>query len=344
MRTCLVLSLVFAAAACGDDEPPLTDATSLACPHPGDLPFRMMSRGFARSQNEQLAAEQPRSKDEASDTLGNPGGRVASIYLDDAQPSAAGSIRYRGVKARTQATGGLFSKPLQGERVSLWFYDQGAAAWTAIGRTETDQSGGYELPDTGFVAPNLQPIYAMLEADGSCAEHHDFLVPPGTKVIVTDIDGTLTLNDNELLMEIVDEGYVQVMMGAAARLTNAWAAKRYPVIYLTARPHLLRNETQVWLRDQGFAPGPMITSNGSPDAAVYKTAWLRRMITELGWVPVAVYGNAATDITAYEAAGIPKDRTFIVGELAGMSGTVAIPNLDFSQHISTFVAAQPDNN
>ena len=39
MRTLLLLLL----AACGGtDEPPLTDATALACPSPGNLPFRLM--------------------------------------------------------------------------------------------------------------------------------------------------------------------------------------------------------------------------------------------------------------------------------------------------------------
>jgi phosphatidate phosphatase PAH1 len=65
------------------------------------------------------------------------------------------------------------------------------------------------------------------------------------------------------------------------------------------------------------------------------------MFTTFGWVPVAAYGNATTDITAYENAGIPKDVTFIIGEYAGTSGTVAIPNDDYTDHIATFVEAQP---
>jgi len=34
---------------------------------------------------------------------------------------------------------------------------------------------------------------------------------------------------------------------------------------------------------------------------------------------------------------------FIVGPLAGMSGTQPIANLDFTDHIATYVAAQPAN-
>jgi phosphatidate phosphatase PAH1 len=66
------------------------------------------------------------------------------------------------------------------------------------------------------------------------------------------------------------------------------------------------------------------------------------MIQSFGWNVVAAYGNASTDITAYENAGIPKTQTFIVGPLAGSGGTVPIDNMDFAQHIQTYVDAQPN--
>ena len=68
------------------------------------------------------------------------------------------------------------------------------------------------------------------------------------------------------------------------------------------------------------------------------------MVTDFGWVPFAAYGNADTDITAYANVSIPLDHTFIIGTEGGNGGTVAIPNLDYTQHIATFIAAQPDNN
>ena len=338
----LAFTFVVVAACGGDDGPPLTDATSLACPQPGDLPFHTPTTGFVRSENKTLATAQTRSKDEASDTIGNPNGPIASIYLAPNTAPATGSISYRGAKARTLTSGGLFSKPLPGEHVSLWTYDGGA--WMSLGKATTADDGTYELPDTGYVAANGQPIYSMLDADGSCAEHYDYLFPPGTKVVISDIDGTLTLDDQQLLNQIPDETYVPKLMGAADKLTQAWAMKGYVVIYLTARPHVFRPETRVWLRDFGFPTGPLITANDVGDAAPYKTMWLQRMLTTFGWTAVAAYGNADTDITAYENAGIPKAQTFIVGPLAGNRGTVAIPNMDFTAHIASFVAAQPNNH
>jgi LNS2-like protein (lipin/Ned1/Smp2) len=339
-----VLPLLALLAACSDSGPALTSATSLSCPAPGALPFRMSSSGFRKSVNEMLVADDPHNKDEASDTLGNPGGATASVYLaDDQQPQAA-PVAYHGTKARTPRNDGLQQTPLVGENVSLWFYDTGKMMWQSVGRTTTDSNGVYDLPSTGFVAPNREPVYAMLEADGSCAEHFDLLLASGAKVVVTDIDGTLTASDNELLLQIADDTHVPQMMGAADKLLVAWAMKGYPVVYLTARPHLLRPETRGWLEQLGFPVGPLITENGGESGDdVYKTLWLDRLVHDFGWTVVAAYGNAPTDITAYENAGIAKDRTFIVGSFGGSRGTVAIENNDYTQHIASFVAAQPAN-
>jgi len=329
-------------AACSDPEIALTNATSLICPKPGALPFRMMSSGYRTSINRTIATDGPRVKDEASDTIGNPGGKIASVYLADDQAPSAGPVDYRGAKARTALENGAAATPLEGENVSLWYFAD--TGWTSLGRSKTDANGTYDVPDTGLVAPNGAPVYAMLEADGSCAEHFNYLFPAGSKVVVTDIDGTLTHDDGELLLQLGDVTHVPKMMGAADKLLQAWAAKGYPIVYLTARPHKYRVESRGWLEGIGFPAGPLITQNGGKTADVYKTLWMQRMIQTFGWNVVAAYGNADTDITAYENAGIAKNQTFIVGDLPDPRGAVAIPNFDFTQHIASYVATQPANH
>ncbi len=340
MRT---VALVLLVGACSSDPslPPLTHDTTLKCPMPGDLPFRTASTGFQVAQNEQLAADDPRSKDEASDTIGNPDGPIANLYIPDTDAAATGPVAYHGVKSRTKINQGLFGNPLAGERVSLWSYD--GSAWASIGATTTDANGAYDLPATGYTAANKHPVYSMLEADGSCAEHFTTLLPPGSKVVVTDIDGTLTVDDAQSIDQIPDATYVPIEMGSAHQLIQAWDAKNYPIIYLTARPNTLRVESRVWLRDQGFPTGALITAVMTEEASAYKTAWLERIVTQFGWDVVAAYGNADTDITAYNNAGIPKDQTFIVGPLAGTDGTQPIDGMDFAAHIASYVAAQPGN-
>lgn len=337
MRRVVLVALL---TACGDsNEPPLTDATSLQCPTPGDLPFRLGSRGFQRSTNADRAMTDVRFKDEASDVIGNPGGPIANVYLDDAASPSGAAIELAGKKARTKPSQGLFSNAFPGENVSLWFYD---GAWSELARGKTDDDGLYSF--TIEVTPqNGAPVYAMLEADGSCASHEAFLLPPGSNIIVTDIDGTLTASDNELIEQLVDETDVPAMKIAADTLIQTWAEKGYPIVYLTARPHELDHDTRTWLDMLGFPPGPVITENGNQPADEYKTRWLERLIDDFGWVPVAAYGNADTDIAAYANAGIALDRTFIIGPEAGNGGTVAIPNDDYTQHITDFVEMQPDN-
>jgi hypothetical protein len=338
-----LLCLALVAACSGSSEPPLTDATSLRCPTPGNLPFRLASSGFQTSAGRTIGAQDPRNKDQASDTLGNPGGAVASVYLADDQSPAAGPIDYHGVKARNPANDGTSDTLIAGENVSLWFHDTGKAAWQSVGRGQTDRFGEYDLPATGLVAPNGQPVYAMLEADGSCAAHFDHLYPRGERVVVTDIDGTLTLSDSELVKQLSSDSYVPLLMPAADQLVQAWAAKGYPVVYLTARPHLYRAETRAWFEARSLPDGPLVTENGGETPDGYKTLWLQRMIQGFGWQVVAAYGNADTDITAYENAGIDKTRTFIVGPMGGSRGTVAITGMDYTQHIASFVAGQPMN-
>ena len=340
MRALLPL---LALAACSSSETPLTHATSLECPAPGALPFRLSTSGFQKSTNQTLASDDPRNKDQASDTLGNPSGASASVYLADDQQPGTTAIDYHGLKARTAPANGYQSTALISENVSLWRFDAAATAWKSLGSAKTDGNGQYDLPSTGFIAANGEPVYAMLEADGSCAVHYDYLLAPGSKVVVTDIDGTLTADDGELLSQIASITYVPKMMGAADQLMKAWANKHYPIIYLTARTHVLRAESRLWLDDLGFPTGPLITANGGKNDDVYKTLWLERLVQSFGWNIVAAYGNADTDITAYENAGIAKDHTFIVGPMAGSRGTVAIANGDFTAHISGFVASQPAN-
>jgi hypothetical protein len=328
-------------AACSSDpEPPLTKATSLDCPFPGALPFRTATTGFQQSVNKMTADMEIQSKDEASDTLGNPGGVSASVFIDDAASPAAGPIAYHGIKARTTPTGGLLSDPLPSEDVSLWYYDATAAKWQAEGSAKTDDAGRYDITPSGFTAPTGAPAYAMLEADGSCAASYNYLYPAGTKVVVIDIDGTLTLDDNEVISQLADETYVPKMMNAANTMTQAWAKLGYPVIYLTARAHTLRPESRGWLTGQQFADGPLITEGSNKTADVYKTLWLTRMTQDFGWSVLAAYGNADTDITAYGNVAIPLDHTFIIGPLAGNGGTTAIPNMDYTQHIHDFVSVQ----
>ena len=164
--------------------------------------------------------------------------------------------------------------------------------------------------------------FTVVEGDATCAIHGVFQWPAGTEVVITDIDGTMTFSDDELFKQIDDGAYVPLQNASADALMNAWSKKGYEIVYLTARPHLFRAETRRWLSDLGFPTGPVITANSlvfGDSAREYKGAWVKRLTNDLGWDIVAAYGNAESDIQAYEDAAIPKGITFIVGEFAGKS-------------------------
>ena len=55
----------------------------------------------------------------------------------------------------------------------------------------------------------------------------------------------------------------------------------------------------------------------------YKAAFLLELMGK-GFTVYAAYGNAASDIYAYEVAAIPKQRTYILGSRGGDDGTVAL--------------------
>ena len=322
-----------------------SDATSLACPRPGPLPFELESSGWADPANEKRAELEERDKDETSDRLGNDGSS-AITYDSLTVASSAPTPLYAGKKARAPKTSGLESNGLAGEFVSLWKYDAEAATWASLARQQTDATGEYSFAlDASLGLAPGEAVYAVLEADGSCAPHYDYLLPAGTKFILTDIDGTMTLSDEELFNQIADGSYDPRENDSASVLMNTWADKGYPIVYLTARPHTFRAETRAWLDSHAFPVGPVISANSlvfDESAREYKGAWVNRMLGDFGWQVIAAYGNATSDIDAYEDAGIPKDITFIVGPEAGAAGTMGIDGNNYSSHIADFVTPYAD--
>jgi hypothetical protein len=329
----------------GDDSGGELPRALLSCPQPGDLPFELASDSFENAASDTVVSENSRFKDEGSDMLGNPGGPYGYTRMPVTADVADDLDIFVGVRARTTNDEGLFSTPIADEWVSLWQFDQDAETWGEAERVRTNDAGQYNVSS---VTPNPdpgQPIYAILEGDGTCVAHYSYLLEPGAKFIVTDIDGTLTLDDQELFNQIADGSYVPQENGSAQRLLSLWSDKGYEIVYLTARPHEFRAESRKWLDDLGYPAGPMISANNlvfGQSAREYKGAWIRRLTQDFGWNVVAAYGNADSDIQAYEDGGIPKDITFIVGPEAGSFETQAILDNDFSAHIEEFVEPYPD--
>ncbi len=327
----------------GEPPDPNFDPIVLACPLPDSLPFETQTTGWQNPAAEMVAAANSRYKEESSDILGNPGGLLAYTTMPEADAPGADLRIFEGRRRRTTNDDGLQGEALAGENVSLWSYD--GSSWSELARTTTDDDGAYSFADVPLSANPHQAHYAILEADQSCSPHYTFTLEPGTKVILTDIDGTLTLSDDEQGMQIADGMYDPLEKGSAALLMQTWADKGYEIVYLTGRAHVLRTDTRVWLREHGFPAGPLITAPTlafGEAARTYKSTWVTRQLNDFGWEITAAYGNADSDIDAFADGGIAKEITFIIGENAGADDTQPIADDDYADHITSYVEAQPD--
>jgi len=150
---------------------------------------------------------------------------------------------------------------------------------------------------------------------------------PCQVAIVTDIDETLTLSDQEWIQQLVDHSYDPVARPDAVTLFQGYADLGYRVRYVTARGEDMADDqaralTQAWLEAQGFPlvdpAEDLVLSEGigafGGDAAAYKTATLDAWVAD-GWTHPYAYGNADTDVEAF-ATAVPAEHLFVVGELA----------------------------
>lgn len=296
---------------------------SLACPTPGPLPFTTHSNAFENATTQDLLDDNALVAHENLDLVG---------ALDNPQVITGRMAR---------ATNLLAPVAIAGEWVSLWTFRE---EWIALGRAHTDDDGRYSFPiaTADRFDAGEHVTYAVLEGNGECAQHGVFLWPEDKQIVVTDIDGTLTLSDNELIKQLGNPSYDPVENTGASELGNAWNDKGYPFVGVTARPHSLRTLTQSWLATHTLPTAPLVSADAfAKDARVFKAEALQAMLDD-GWQIVAAYGNAITDIQAYDDVGIDKTVTFIIGEKAGQKDTVAIPDNDYTDHINTYVSAYPD--
>lgn len=169
--------------------------------------------------------------------------------------------------------------------------------------------------------------------------------------IVTDIDETLTTDDAEWIHQIIDADYDPAMRPDADTLMNGYYDLGYRVYYVTARGEELslldgtpaREATEAWLEAHGFpyrsedvflAEGLGETGDGAVD---YKAG----VLTELAAAGVSLvwaYGNADSDIEAYQRFGLADDHIFLVGDLAGEYGVQPIPTEDaYTNHLADFL-------
>lgn len=174
-------------------------------------------------------------------------------------------------------------------------------------------------------------------------------------VVVTDVDETLTTSDLENVRQLLDPSYDQKERADASETFSAYRAKGYWLVYVTARPEPLvlrdgrpyRQATLDWFDAHGF-PHPEDASSTyfapDPFSGLVPRSYKGEVIDALqdaGFEVDYAYGNASTDFQAFADAGIPLDRTFSIGKLAGWGGTTPILDGGYTGHLATFLPTVP---
>jgi hypothetical protein len=303
--------------------PPAPSArTPTRCPE--DLPTLGKAEGFERSRTVAWTVSQGAPNHRARDVVTVPGAPAWAIA----------KFAY-----------GVADKDLKEEKVTVWWRGTDCR-WQALLTEKTSREDDHDAVDG--VKDDGGRIFAPLPAlpvgrhrllfdvhgDRSHAEATVTVVAPGTQVVLFDIDGTLTIDDAQILKQIEakarGERYTPLMWDGAPAVAQRWAERGYLVVYVSARPDVVFAETREWLVAKGFPPGPVLLTDklrqAIPGERVhkYKSEVVTGLVGRAKVSLVAAYGNASTDIAVYAEAGIPKAKTFIVGPHAGKDGTQAI--------------------
>jgi hypothetical protein len=243
---------------------------------------------------------------------------------------------------RAKLTYGVVSKDLEDEDVLVVLDD--CTGWRSLGRATTNDDGRVQ------VAAPMLPVGAyevkfQVAGDQSVTTSVLWVLPAGTRFVVSDVDATLTTSDAELAEQIF-AGLVPPAYPMAAELMAAHAERGHVVMYLTGRPYWLSEMTRDWLAEKQLPPGPLRVTDSNSDmlptegsVGAFKRAQLAELVAA-GFVIDAAYGNATTDISAYLGIGLDPARVWIIGAHAGERGTHAVSE-SWSQRAGEVAASAP---
>ncbi len=264
---------------------------------------------------------------------GTPNHRVRDQVVS---PGEATSLRVR-------FTYGVFDADMPDEDAEVWL--RRCPGWELLGTVTTDSDGIAWAQMPTDLPKGEYAVRFMLLGDGTTAEGMLAVWPAGTQAVVTDLDGTMTTDDWQAWQDVLGLGSAD-MYPEANTAMDLWAAKGYRLLYLTARPQLVSRYSRQWLADQRFASGPlMLSEDGTPwnSTDAEKVAFKGGRLIEIASKGVfwrAAYGNATTDIEAYDDAAIPKADTYIIGPNAGVDDTQPLSD-GYGDHLPT-IGGYPD--
>lgn len=232
------------------------------------------------------------------------------------------------------------SKDLEDEEVTAEV--MAGKRWHRLGTRRTDSDGRvrFEVPGRLLRKPGAVRYRMTVAGDRTSTGALIYVWAPGTRVVVFDIDGTLTPGDREIIKRAVWGSAVAVRPGAADVVRHWIKRQAIKPVYLTGRPYLFSADTRAWLERHGFPPGPLITADSlrqvipsTAGVGKFKETWLKQLKSEQKLDIIAAYGNADTDVCAFARAGIAPKASYIFGE-----GERKCEGFDAANTITDFVA------
>lgn len=261
--------------------------------------------------------------------LGEPHHRVRDMLFTPGEPQ----------RIHGKFTYSTTDKDLHGETVVLFVQRDCASGWTQLGEAATTEDGEhptvdgvednggriyFDIPASKELGLGRHRVRAVVAGDGTFADGFIDVVPAGTRVVVSDVDGTLTSSELIEAAGFLTDTIPETHAGAPEAF-QALAAKGYRFMYLTARPELLTERTRAFLAQRGFPPGVVHTATASTgalasaDAAKLKSNELG-LLKAKGLVASFGFGNKTSDSDAYvSAVSDEKHRIFfqIDGDFSG---------------------------
>lgn len=237
----------------------------------------------------------------------------------------------------------VLHKDLEGEYVHVYITGSGMNSWQHVGRYTTD-SDGKVYANLGVRPVGDYQVRMVVEGDLSSVSGYLTVVEPGRQAVLFDVDGTLTISDFEAYADYAGVK-TAAPYGYATQTVNAYKAKGYQIIYLTARPYWVTRDAREWFDKMGilrwhYRSNPYGDGPIPPNTQQHKTDYVKYLRNVVGLDIIRAYGNATTDIAAYADGGIPKAQTYIIGEHAGKEGTQPVTG-DYTHHYSTVVVNTP---
>ncbi len=277
------------------DPPPIDGTSSLAVP---DLQC-------AGAPDAGPAGELRHTRSSLITALGSPRHRGLDLVATPAvaRQVLAGSISYT-----------MADKALEDEDVELFACIDGD--WAPVGDARTDDEGRFSLALEGDdrLAIGMRDLYVSVVGDRTGARFLAYVAPSGTRMVASDVDGTLTSSESTFIKTVLIGSESLAQPGAAAAFTLL-AQRGYQPIYITARGQQFMESTRAWFAEQGFPRGPMILAPSfvtipGGDTVDFKAGAMAN-VRSAGLVIAAGIGNRASDVAAYDRASLPPVRIFV---------------------------------